>query len=90
MNPFIEDNDVRDPRNMFSVKMGNGSTNVGSLENNFDPSQMGEPMGMNCRKDMPDRYIQGVEGPYQEMGDQAGANVASFSKEDYAQSSEAR
>jgi len=76
MNPFMDENDAPNPRTMFSVKMGNPSTNVGSLENNFDPSAQGEPMGANCRKDMPDRYMQGVEGPYQGVEDQAGANYA--------------
>lgn len=57
MNPFMDENDVPNPRNMFSVKMGNQS-NVGSLDNNFDPSNMGDNNGVNCRRDMPDRYPQ--------------------------------
>ena len=49
---------------MFSVQMGKQSTNIGSLENNFDPGAQGDPMAMNCRKDMPDRYPVGDGDPY--------------------------
>jgi len=67
MNPFVDENDAPNPRTMFSVKMGNQSTNVGSLDNNFDPSATGEPAGANCRRDMPDRYPAGYQGPYQDV-----------------------
>jgi len=61
---------------MFSVKMGNQSTNIGSLENNFDPGARGDPMGMNCRKDMPDRYPAGDGNPYGGQGDLTGADTS--------------
>ena len=59
MNPFLDENDAVDPRTMFSVKMGHPSGNLGSLENNYDPGTQGDPMAVNCRKDMPDRYPAG-------------------------------
>ena len=59
---------------MFSVKMGQHSANIGSLENPYDPGAQGDPMAANCRKDMPDRYPAGDGDPYNGQASVTGAD----------------